>query len=923
VKYNRSKQTIISSYRLSIVFIIALLACGVAGASKALTAGQVLLSPLTLVRTMTVDAPAPLLITEADSTRAIALDAAAVTAEPFSARPVTPFVVSPERQTRIALYAKNIGPSFGDADASSITVDAEDYARNHYPLMVESVSEVTGYPGLYRLVVKFDETLPAMGDVLISIEAHGKRSNRARVGIGFAGAGLPDDSTPAPMGTGVATTAVSAMSLPAITGFQLHDAAGNVYAVTDGTKLTLGQLSEPLEIVAYAGNTPAASVRMKLAGIDDHVDDNQPYKTKQFRLSELGAGTWQVMATPYTNRTGKGLQGTTLTASIQVVDSTSAPTPAATELEAATLAAASSPDGTKATSITDSSGNLWTLGSNRQTLRNGIHMGAGYGSIYKWYGGIVYVFGNDSRWYRWVNSTWSMYGSSEPGGVTTPTPTPTPSGTSLDGTKATSIRDSSGNLWTLGSSRQTLRNGVHVGAGYGSIYKWYSRTVYVLGTDSRWYRWVNSSWNLYGSTEPGGTSPTPTPTPTPPPSSSATIYVAPNGSPGNSGSSSSPIDLATAVSSAGPVRPGYTVQLSAGIYRYASLTFGPAGSGPNALTVFKAAPGARVIITSPSNTPPQIRMRDYMRLEGLWLGGTKLTTDAANIQLGSSPIARWKQLVNCTIFGYYGGVQSGSAEYLLLQGNRFVHNGNGNLYHAVYISGSASWPPPAGTLTQHTIVDNNLFIAGPGDGGYGVHFYHNNRTGIATRNFVTYHWGYVMDGSDHLAANNLCWKCGARDGSHLAFTWVYAKNTRVQNNILGPLDYFMNNNDSTNVITRNAFQVSPTGTNRITLTAGQEAAQLGLSAASIDSAIATLNYAFSRSIDTIWGDVTIEPAFATLRNITIPSGSPLYRTGLPWFDSNPINVGPNSGAPGSVAAFWQAFRALGLREFDRNGNIMP
>jgi hypothetical protein len=279
--------------------------------------------------------------------------------------------------------------------------------------------------------------------------------------------------------------------------------------------------------------------------------------------------------------------------------------------------------------------------------------------------------------------------------------------------------------------------------------------------------------------------------------------------------------------------------------------------------------------------------------------------------------------VNCTIFGYYGGVQSGSAEYLLLQGNRFVHNGNGSLYHAIYISGSASWPPPAGTLTQHTIVDNNLFIAGPGDGGYGVHFYHNNRTGIATRNFVTYHWGIVMDGSDHLAANNLCWKCGRRDGSNLAFTWAYAKNTRVQNNILGPLDYFLSNNDSTNVITRNAFQVSPTGTNSITLTPGQEAAQLGLSAASIDSTIATINTAFSRSVESIFADSTIEPAFATLKNITIPTGSPLYRTGLPWFDGNPINVGPNSGAPSSVTAFWQAFRALGLKEYDRNGNILP
>ena len=341
------------------------------------------------------------------------------------------------------------------------------------------------------------------------------------------------------------------------------------------------------------------------------------------------------------------------------------------------------------------------------------------------------------------------------------------------------------------------------------------------------------------------------------------------------------------------------------------------------MTVFKAAPGARVIITTPSNTPPNIYMGDYMRLDGLWFGGTKLTSDTADIFMGGSPISHWKQIVNCTIFGYYGGVQSGNAEYALIQGNRFVHNGGGTLYHAVYISATGTWPPVPGTLTQHTIVDNNIFIAGAGDGGYGVHFFHNNRTGIATRNFVTYQWGLVMDGEEELAANNLFWKCGRADGSDLALTWIYAKNSRVQNNTLGPLDYFMNNNDATNTIPTNAFQVSPSGLNPITLMSGQEASQIGLAAASIDSAISTLNSTFSNSVDTILADTTIEPAFATLKGITVPSGSPLYHTGVPWFDANPINVGPNSGAPATVAAFWQAFRALGLKEYDSSGNIIP
>ncbi len=430
---------------------------------------------------------------------------------------------------------------------------------------------------------------------------------------------------------------------------------------------------------------------------------------------------------------------------------------------------------------------------------------------------------------------------------------------------------------------------------------------------------VDAAGNLAVSADFTFTTLSTTPTPT-------TIYVATNGLPGNSGSSGSPIDLATAVSPSGPVRPGYTVQLSAGIYRYSSVTFAPAGTSPNVMTVFTAAPGERVIITTPSNTPPNIYMGDYMRLDGLWFGGTKLTSDTADIFLGGSPIGRWKQIVNCTIFGYYGGIESGSAEYSLIQGNRFVHTGGGNLWHSIYISGNENWPPVPGTLTQHTIVDSNMMLGSSdqvNDGGYGVHFFHNNRTGIATRNFVTYQWGLVMDGEEELAANNLFWKCGMNDGSRLALTWIYAKNSRVHNNILGPLDYFMNNGDPTNTISKNAFEGSPTGTNPITLTPGLEALQIGLSAASIDGAIATLNAAFSRSVDTIFADSTIEPAFATIRGITVPTASPLYHTGQPWFDANPINIGHNSGAPATIAAFWQAFRALGLKEYDSNGNIIP
>jgi hypothetical protein len=298
--------------------------------------------------------------------------------------------------------------------------------------------------------------------------------------------------------------------------------------------------------------------------------------------------------------------------------------------------------------------------------------------------------------------------------------------------------------------------------------------------------------------------------------------------------------------------------------------------------------------------------------------------------MGGSPLGHWRQIVNCTFWGYYGGIESGSAEYSLIQGNRFVHMGGGNLNHAIYISGPGTWPPPPGTLSQHTIVDNNIFVAG--GGGYAIHFFHNNRTGIITRNgvFGPGHYGLVFDGEEVLAANNFVWRgyFPATPTSTVGFMLAYVTNNRgVWENNVSSLS-FWNPGSAPGLRDKNAFENDSqyngngTGTNVILLTPGQEAAQLGLLAASIDSNIATLDTAFSHSNATILADTTIEPAFATLKT-TIPTGGPLYRTGAPWFDTNPINVGPNSGAPATINAFWAAFRALGLKEYDANGNIIP
>ena len=163
-----------------------------------------------------------------------------------------------------------------------------------------------------------------------------------------------------------------------------------------------------------------------------------------------------------------------------------------------------SADGTSvpaAASVTDSSLNVWTIGAGQVILRNGTQANGGYGSQILWYQGVIYVLGNDSRWWRWTGSGWAVYGSLSPSSQSTPAG----SAVSADGTRvpgAASITDSSLNVWTIGSGQVILRNGTQANGGYGSQILWYQSVIYVFGDDSRWWRWTGSTWALYGSSAP-------------------------------------------------------------------------------------------------------------------------------------------------------------------------------------------------------------------------------------------------------------------------------------------------------------------------------------------------------------------------------------------------------------------------------------
>ena len=76
----------------------------------------------------------PVLISEATSTRAIALESVTFLREPFS--PISSVAWSDDRRTRVILFAMNLKLQ-PDEDLSVVTADAEDASHQHYNLKVE------------------------------------------------------------------------------------------------------------------------------------------------------------------------------------------------------------------------------------------------------------------------------------------------------------------------------------------------------------------------------------------------------------------------------------------------------------------------------------------------------------------------------------------------------------------------------------------------------------------------------------------------------------------------------------------------------------------------------------------------------------------------------------------------------------------
>ena len=132
----------------------------------------------------------PVLISQETSTRAIVLESLCLTSEPFAL--ASPCSWDSDRRTRITLFALDLSLQPGE-NLSVVTADAEDAVHRHYDLTVEYVGPVPHQEWISAVVLRLNDNLGDVGDVLVRVSYRGISSNRVRIGIGHSGGGPPDD----------------------------------------------------------------------------------------------------------------------------------------------------------------------------------------------------------------------------------------------------------------------------------------------------------------------------------------------------------------------------------------------------------------------------------------------------------------------------------------------------------------------------------------------------------------------------------------------------------------------------------------------------------------------------------------------------------------------------------------------------------
>jgi hypothetical protein len=133
-----------------------------------------------LVRAQTL--AGPILLTEENSQRAIALDSVTRVRDPLPVVAVNNFQQGRDPRTRVALFGINVDLLPGE-NASAVTAQATDSLSRNYSLRVEAVGKVPTLDWLTQVNVRLPDELANAGDVWISIKLHGQTSNDVLFGV--------------------------------------------------------------------------------------------------------------------------------------------------------------------------------------------------------------------------------------------------------------------------------------------------------------------------------------------------------------------------------------------------------------------------------------------------------------------------------------------------------------------------------------------------------------------------------------------------------------------------------------------------------------------------------------------------------------------------------------------------------------------
>lgn len=125
--------------------------------------------------------PPPVLLTDENTGRAVAVDSVSLLKEPFPVA-AEQNVFSLERRTRLTLFGYNLEFKNGE-NVSAITAQAEDSQHRIYVLPVEAAVEVPRYTWIREVTIKLPDELRGLGDVSVKIAFRGVTSNPALISV--------------------------------------------------------------------------------------------------------------------------------------------------------------------------------------------------------------------------------------------------------------------------------------------------------------------------------------------------------------------------------------------------------------------------------------------------------------------------------------------------------------------------------------------------------------------------------------------------------------------------------------------------------------------------------------------------------------------------------------------------------------------